>query len=272
MTYKAPRLSSTELALLSELDRRQQTRITTNEAKDIVGATGTKVVADLARKGALDRVGHGVYVVRPLRAVGRRWSVSAFTAVAQALSEKRYYIGGPAALTLHRLTEQMHISVVDVFLGERRLPQILANARVRFHNLPVAQLEDGLAPVLIEQVPVSVSDPERTLVDALNHPSAFGGVAQGVRAVERALPKVNLDRVVTYALKLSGSSSLQRLGVLMERQRAPESLLARLEGGIRNTRNLPAMIPGPRKGPFNPRWHISENDKTVSASGSSSPT
>jgi len=98
----------------------------------MVGTAAAKVVASMARKGVLDRVGRGIYVIRPLRAVGRQWSVSAYTAVEHALSGKRHYIGGLAALTVHRLTAQMHASVVDVFLAGRRTPQIIANARIRF--------------------------------------------------------------------------------------------------------------------------------------------
>lgn len=268
MTYKTPRLSSSEVTLLSELDRRHQTRITTGEAKDIVGTAAAKVVAGMARKGVIDRVGRGIYVIRPLRAVGRPWSVSAYAAVEQALSGKRHYIGGLAALTVHRLTAQMHASVVDVFLAGRMTPQIIANARIRFHSVPASELEIGLASVIVEQVPVWMSDPERTLVDALNYPYAFGGVAQGVRAVDNALRKVNLDQLVAYAVKLSGMSSLQRLGVLMERHGAPAHHLARIEAEVRDTKNVPAMIPGPRRGPVNPRWHISENDLSETSDGS----
>ena len=238
----------------------------------MIGSAAAKVVASMARKGVLDRVGRGVYVIRPLRAVGRPWSVSAYTTVALALSDTRYYIGGLAALTVHRLTDQMHASVVDVFLAERRAPQVMANARVRFHSVPAAELVVGLSSVIVEQVPVWMSDPERTLVDALNYPYAFGGVAQGVRAVDHALSKVSLDRLVTYALKLSGMSSLQRLGVLMERHGAPGQQLARIEDEVRNTKNVPAMVPGPRRGPVNPRWHISENDLVDTGHGSPTVT
>lgn len=237
-----------------------------------MGKAAPKVVASMVHKGALDRVGRGVYVVRPLRAIGRLWSVSAFAAIAQALRGKKYYVGGLAALTLHRLTNQLHASTIDVFLAGRMAPQLLANAKVRFHRVAASELETGVDSMSIEQVPVSVSDPERTLIDALNYPSAFGGIAQGVRAVESGLPKVDPDRLVTYALKLSAMSSLQRLGVLMDRQGAPESLLARLEGEVRNTKNVPALVPGPRRGPLNPRWHISENDKAQTASGSPAST
>jgi predicted transcriptional regulator of viral defense system len=260
VSYNAPRLSPSELALLAELDRRKQTRITIGEAKEVLGSAAANVVSRMARKGALHRVARGIYIVRPLRAIGRPWSVSAYTAVEQALNGKRHYIGGLAALAFHRLTTQMHASAVDVFLAERKAPQVVANARIRFHNVPATELETGLASVNVELMPVWMSDPERTLVDALNYPYAFGGIAQGVHAVDNALGKVNLELLVTYALRLSGTSSLQRLAVLMERHGSPAEQMIRIENEVRNTKNLPAMIPGPRRGPVNPRWRISEND------------
>jgi predicted transcriptional regulator of viral defense system len=217
----------------------------------------------MSRKGLLDRVRRGIYTVRPLRAAGRPWSISALTTVEQALHDQPHYIGGLAALTIHRLTEQLHASVIDVFITQRRAQHTLPNAKVRFHRVRAEEIAVGLAPVMIEHVSVKMSDPEKTLVDALNHPSAFSGIAQGIRAVDHALGKVDLEKLVTYALRLSPTSSLQRLGVLLERHHAPAEELNRIATRVRQTRNLPAMIPGPRKGPFNPRWRITENDLPV---------
>ena len=138
-----------------------------------------KVVSSLAKKGVLDRVGHGVYLVRPLRAIGRPWAISAFVAVEQSLLGTPHYIGGLGALGIHRLSEQIYSSVVDVFSPTYKPPQILASAKIRFHRMPENEIPIGKMTVLVEHLPIHVSDPERTLVDALNHPQAFGGVGEG---------------------------------------------------------------------------------------------
>ena len=229
-----------------------------------------KVVSSLAKKGVLDRVGHGVYLVRPLRAIGRPWAISAFVAVEQSLLGTPHYIGGLGALGIHRLSEQIYSSVVDVFSPTYKPPQILASAKIRFHRMPENEIPIGKMTVLVEHLPIHVSDPERTLVDALNHPQAFGGVGEGVRAVDRGVDRVSLSKLVRYAIELSDTAPLQRLAVPIDRHGASEHLLARLAAKIGHPTAVPAMVPGPRRGPINVRWRISENDLHERGSGSPS--
>jgi|SRR5579859_835016 len=254
-------LTSTELALLSALDRQRTTRVTVAQAKDVVGPGAAKLLASLARKHVLDRIGRGVYVVRPLRAIGRPWSISALAAVELALRDEPHYVGGLAALTIHRLSDQLNASLIDVFVVRRRRKQTVANANVRFHSIRGSEIGVGVSVVVIERVNVRVSTPEKTVLDALNHSSAFGGKAQGLRIADRAIDKVDLAMLVTYALELSPTSTLQRLGVLLQRRDADDQQQARLAVAIRETKNLPAMLPGPRRGRFNARWRIFENDE-----------
>jgi predicted transcriptional regulator of viral defense system len=120
MLREFPSLSPRELALLSELDRKHRTQVTSDEARELLGAATHRVLSDMARKGLLNRVSRGVYVVRPLRSVARPWTVSALAAVEHLLTNEPHYIGGLVAVTLHRLTEQLYASVVDAYVLSRR--------------------------------------------------------------------------------------------------------------------------------------------------------
>jgi predicted transcriptional regulator of viral defense system len=246
--------------MLAEMSRRRQDRLSVVEARHLVGTPALKVVSSMARKGLLDRVRRGVYVVRPLRAIARPWSLTALVAVEQAMAGEPHYIGGLAAFTLHRLTEQTHATVIDVYLAAHRRTATIANARVRFHKIAKADLLLGLQTVAIEQVPVSVSDPERTLLDALDRPAAVGGLLHGVPLVLRALDRVDTALLASYACTQSSTSTIQRLGVLLERRGAAEGILAALSDRVRDTVNKPAMLPGSRRGRLHPRWRIIEND------------
>jgi predicted transcriptional regulator of viral defense system len=263
-------LTDSELTLLAHLDRKREKRITAAEANLIIGPDATRKLAAMANKGVLDRVGRGVYVPRPLRAMGRPWSISALVAVEQLLQQTPHYIGGLAALTIHRLTEQLYASTVDVFLSGRRYPRTLANAKVRFHSVDRNELAIGVVLVSVEEVDVRISDREKTVLDCLNHPTAFGGLARGVYTADLVLDKVKIGKLVNYALDLSPMSSLQRLGVLMERHGVSARQVQRIASRVRTTKNLPAMIPGRRTGRFNAKWRIFENDLTNADSDSSS--
>jgi predicted transcriptional regulator of viral defense system len=260
MSYLAPRLSPSETALLSEVDRRAVATLTAADARRILGDRGPKVVSGMARKGILDRVSRGVYVVRPLRAFGRPWGLSAIVAVEHSLAGQEHYVGGLVALTLHRLSEQIYSSVIDVYVPSRRRGRTVANARVHFHTVPKQRIEIGLTTLVLEGVPVKVSDPAKTLLDALDLPAPYGGLTAAVTLVDDLIERVNFAQLVEYALDLSPISTLQRLGVLLERHGAPERELTRLAQRSAETSNVPSMVAGSRRGRQNPRWHVVEND------------
>jgi len=226
----------------------------------MLGPSGRRVVSGMARKGVLDRVRRGVYVTRPIHAFARPWSLSAVASVEQALADEPHYLGGLVAFSLHRLTEQTYSSAIDVYVVGRRRPAVISNARVRFHQVPESAMGVGIAKLSVEQVAVRMSDPERTLLDALDRPAAMGGLTQAVRMFAGGLEGVDVPRLIVYALELSPPSTLQRVGVLLERRGVPEQYLRTLADRVRGTSNKPAMVPGPRRGHLHARWRIIEND------------
>jgi predicted transcriptional regulator of viral defense system len=230
---------------------------------DVVGsAAAPKTASTLARKGVLDRVGRGVYVVRPLRAVAAPWSVSALAAVAALLEGQRYYVGGPAALSLHRLTTQAYGSVVDVFVTGHRRARELGNARVVFHEAPPELFGFGLTTVPIESIPLSVSDPERTLLDLVEYPRMLG-IPETLAAVASAAKRVDVARLIEYAKRWPNLSTCQRLGVLLERARAAPEALQTLADHVRGAGVTAMLRAAPRRGPTHPVWRVVENDGAV---------
>lgn len=259
-TVNMPSLTSRETAVLAWADRARQTRVTVSDVAEAVGtAAAAKTAASLARKGVLDRVGRGVYVVRPLRAVAAPWSASTLALVAALLEGERYYVGGPAALTLHRLTTQAYGSIVDVFVERRRRTRELNRARVVFHPTPGWAFDDGLTKVTVEGSDLRVSDPERTLIDLLERPRLLGPAAT-IAAVQAAIPRVDLSRLLEYALRWPNLSTCQRLGVLLERAGVPAIALNHLAVRVGGA-GITAMIRGaPRRGRTHSVWRIVEND------------
>jgi predicted transcriptional regulator of viral defense system len=72
-------LSARETALLSSWERERRSRITLRDLQKIVGSNAGRVAERMAQKGALERIGRGIYAVRPFRALTRRSSSSAPT-------------------------------------------------------------------------------------------------------------------------------------------------------------------------------------------------
>jgi predicted transcriptional regulator of viral defense system len=268
-TYKAS-LSQREVAFLAGWERERRKYVTSEDLRALAGAPAARAVASaLVRKGVLQRIGKGLYLVRPLRSLLRPTRPSSPFVLGVLLHSEPYYLGGRWALAHHGLTGQQVVSLLDAFVTRRRPPRTLAGARVKFHVLPRRLIEHGLTSVDIEGIPVRVSDLERTLLDLLDHPRTVGGVSRAVELFLGGLPRARLVTLVDQAIRGSRTCTCQRLGSILERRASPGPLLRRLDARVKGTRSMISMVPGPRRGRFNRRWNVVENDDALVASAAS---
>ena len=104
---------------------------------------------------------------------------------------------------------------------------------------------------------MTITDPERTLVDGLSMPQYCGDFAEVVHAFEARGEQLDVERIVGYALQLDAATA-KRLGwVLEELGYAVEKLDVLLDVPIKGYRRLDPT--GPRRGSCNRRWMIQEN-------------
>ncbi|MFA5809994.1 MAG: hypothetical protein WC935_06635 [Thermoleophilia bacterium] len=115
----------------------------------------------------------------------------------------------------------------------------------------------GIEEVWVEEARISITDPERTLVDGLTAPQYFGDFSEVLHAFEMRKPKLDLERIIGYALKLDAATA-KRLGWVLEHQGVKSSRLKDLrEVPIKGYRILDPT--GPRRGPCDSRWMIQVN-------------
>ena len=82
-------------------------------------------------------------------------------------------------------------------------------------------------------------------------------ISEVLHAFETRGPKLDVDRIIEYALKLDGAT-VKRLGWILENQGVTSALLARLLlFPIKGYRVLDST--GPRRGPCDARWMIQLN-------------
>jgi predicted transcriptional regulator of viral defense system len=262
MGYMAP-LSSRERTMLAEWERARVRRLTRADVAHRWGPEkADKITSTLVHKGALRRVGKGVFLVVPLRAQARPTTPSAAVAVSVSLSDEPYYLGGLWALTFHRLTSQQYATRIDAFVVRGRRPRVVANAQVRFHRVPPLRITEASAAEPVEEASIRVSTWEGTLLDLLDYPDMAGAMRAALGFVEAALDRVNLGKLARLAVAISRPSTCQRLGVLLERHGVAPTRLVALRRRALETRSLTSLVPGePRRGPVNPRWRVVENDR-----------
>jgi predicted transcriptional regulator of viral defense system len=178
-------------------------------------------------------------------------------------------IGYWSALHYHGLTEQVPRKVFVLTTTETCVPRVRSTKSTRAdRGYPVGgtlyqfvQIKParffGTVKVWIGEARVTITDPERTLLDGLSRPEYCGDFSEVLHAFEVMGNRLDLKRITAYAEKLSAVTS-KRLGWVLEEQGVdPTRLdhLARLP--INGCRKLDPT--GPRKGPYNRRWMVQEN-------------
>lgn len=115
----------------------------------------------------------------------------------------------------------------------------------------------GTEKVWVGEARVTITDPERTLLDGLSMPQYCGDFAEVLHAFEVRAADLNLERIIEYALSLDAATA-KRLGWVLEHQAVEPPKLERLAAlPIKGYRKLDPT--GPRKGPRNRHWMIQEN-------------
>ncbi len=105
---------------------------------------------------------------------------------------------------------------------------------------------------------VDITDPERTVLDLIARPDIFGGIRAASETMEDALAQIDIQKLVSYAVRYDTGTIIKRLGWLMEQMGVSSDLLLPLL-------NYPVtgavlLDPGqPRGEKVDPRWKINEN-------------
>ena len=101
------------------------------------------------------------------------------------------------------------------------------------------------------------TDLERTLLDAVCRPQYCGGIGETLHAFNAIGDKLNVRKIVEYALRLN-VATVKRLGWILEYwDYDPSEFSELLELPVKGYRKLDPTAP--RKGPYNSRWRIQEN-------------
>lgn len=105
---------------------------------------------------------------------------------------------------------------------------------------------------------VNITDRERTILDLIVRPEIFGGIRAASEIMEGVLAQIDLNRLVTYALRYDVGTVIKRLGWLMERMGVDENLLLPLQNYP--VTGIVLLDPNqPRSEKIDPSWQINEN-------------
>lgn len=173
-----------------------------------------------------------------------------------------------SAMHHHGMTDQMPRKVFVLVPTDKPVPQSRGKERCEGSGIQVGgtfyrfirvkpERFFGTEKVWAGETRVTITDPERTLLDGLMMPQYCGDFAEVLHAFEIRGGSLNLDRIVEYALRLDAATA-KRLGWVLEHQGfGSDRLDSLVKVPIKGYRTLDPT--GPRKGPCNNHWMIQEN-------------
>ncbi len=174
-----------------------------------------------------------------------------------------------SALHYHGLTEQAPRKVFLLTTTEASIPRLRKPHAERvgdgypvgdtlYHFVQVKpERYFGIKKIWIDEARVTITDPEKTLIDGLSMPQYCGDFSEVLHAFEARGKELDLNRIIEYAPKFDVVTA-KRLGWVLEQQGVKHARLEPLmELPIKGYRKLDPT--GPRKGPCNRRWMIQEN-------------
>jgi predicted transcriptional regulator of viral defense system len=268
-SYQIP--AGTGVELVRKLAAQGDHIFSTGRAREIAREVGLSAdyvrqsLHHLTKSGWLVRLRKGLYAISPT--VPGVTPVHEFE-IAMHLVEPAA-IGLWSALHWHGLTDQVPAKVFVLTTTNCPVPRARGRkARLAVGGYPVGdtiyrfiQVKPerffGTEKVWIGDARVTITDPERTLIDGLTMPRYCGDLAEVLLAFEARRGQLDLDQIIGYARRLDKATA-KRLGWVLEHVGVDPIRLEPLrQVPIKGYRTLDPS--GPRRGPCNGHWMIQEN-------------
>jgi predicted transcriptional regulator of viral defense system len=250
-------LTRNESLLLSSLSEKGKTifRIEDVVNELMCSYKYAKVLANnLTKKKWVINLRRGVYLIVPLSAgVSAHYTEHEFVIASHLVSP--YYIAYWSALNFHGFTEQTPFTVFVATTKRTKNREVL-NTKYNFVTLSKRKFF-GFEPTAVSTYKINISDREKTLADALDHPEYCGGIPEAAKSLWNAKEKVSMEKIVSYAERMRNTAIVKRLGYLLESLNinVDSEILSKMRGMI--SPGMSALDPTcPRKGTYNTRWNL----------------
>ena len=219
-----PTLGYKEGRLLSILDLEGVTVLNLTRDRELLPFLTDAELADalyrLQKKGWLEHIERGKYLVVP-RAGVSGWDEHPFLIV-DALLDDDYYVSYWTALAHYGLTEQLPTTVFVALREARKRSLVFHQRRYRFVAVPLRRFFGAIQGQIGEHS-FRIAKVEKALLDALHQERYGGGIIEIAKCLYNAGHSMDIDKLVSYAVRMDSKVLCRRLGYLMETVGLPES-------------------------------------------------
>lgn len=208
----------------------------------------------LQSKGWIRRIRRGRFAVVPLSSgENRSPQLHEFVVAMELVSPA--VIAYWSALNHHGMTEQLPRTVfVATDHPVRRKPGEVLGVSYKIVSLRPSKMF-GIMKDWIGEIPFSVTDREKTIVDGLDLPQYAGGVSEIAMALTGAWKKLDEKKLRTYTAHIGNSAVAKRLGFIMETLGLGDVEALRTEIPLA-TGFSPLDPTLPKRGKYNRRWGL----------------
>lgn len=273
MTVPFKTLGPESARLVTLLNEEQKTVFTVDDVMRILSLTrqiAINFIGHLIRRGVVTRLKPGFYNLVPFELGRETTYVSHPYLIVKAMVEHKagsrpsnkllYYVSHASAMENHQMQTQPQFSVFAS--TPLAIPhQWVQGIEFRFVRCKKAHLFGATSHWITKTENVWVSDKERTVLDGLKQPEYCGGITEVAKGLWMQRHLMDIEKLITYSLKLKIGAVVRRLGFLLEiYQIANEKQLAALLKTLTQTYVL--LDPNlPAEGKFLARWRIRLNVK-----------
>ena len=211
----------------------------------------------LQSKGWIRRIRRGRFAVVPLSSGEDRSPQLHEFVVAMELASPAV-IAYWSALNHHGMTEQLPRTVfVATDHPVRRQPGDVLGVTYKIVSLKPDKVF-GVMKEWIDEIPFSVTDREKTIIDGLDLPQYVGGISEIMKALTASWKMLDEKKLRKYAAEIGNSAVAKRLGFIMETLGL---------GDVKALRTETTRAPGfssldptmPKHGTYNRRWGLLVN-------------
>ena len=205
------------------------------------------VLLRLEKKGKIERIEKGKYLIIPLGAEKGKYTLHEFVIGSTLI--KPYSIAYWSALNYYGLTEQIPTTVF-LQTTARKKNQDIKIFGVKYQIIKIKKEKVfGIRKEWIEETQINITDKEKTIIDCLDKPQYCGGIIEVAKALKNN--KFDRKKLENYAQRIGNSGVLRRLGYLCELLNI-KIKLPKLN--IRNYLLLDPTMLG--KGPKSAKWRL----------------
>ena len=209
-----------------------------------------KVLYRFEKKGLIERVSKGKYVIIPLEGEKGEYTLHEF--IIGSLIVNPYAIAYWSALHHYGMTEQI-LSTVFIQTTSWKKKQEIEIFGVKYKIVRIKKDKFfGIRKEWIEDTQVNITDKEKTIIDCLDKPQYCGGIIEVAKALKQG--NFSIEQLSVYATKMGNSGVIRRLGYLCDLFNIPVELP---KVDVKNYLYLDPTMP--KKGFKNAKWRLIVN-------------